>query len=423
MNRLIVLILIFVAIACSPVSNETGESAVESAERVATERPAATDASATTVLTDAPTEESAVTDEDPYAREDTRSGAILSITRSWNTNFDRRSIEWDEVLSGGPPRDGIPSIDNPQFTTFEDADGWIADVEPVVSLEVNGEARAYPLQILTWHEIVNDEMGGVPVVVTFCPLCNSAIVFERRVGDEVFEFGVSGLLRNSDLIMYDRTTETLWQQFTGEGLVGDLTGEQLKFMPSQLISYANFKDAYPDGEVLSRNTGFTRGYGRNPYAGYDQLSGTPFLFKGDLDLRLMPVDRVVTVRFEAEDFDIAYPVATLSEVGAVNDDPVGKPIVVFHLPGTASALGAAEIAKAEDVGATAVYSREVAGQTLTFSRKGDHFVDAETGTSWNIAGQAIEGELVGEQLDAIVAADHFWFSWAAFRPNTVIYQQ
>ncbi len=415
MNRLILLLIILI-VACTPTTREQESAdATLPPPATVTSMPANTESAKPTLAATQPMQ-------DAYAREDTRPQAIINHTRDWQTNFDRRAIEWDEVRSGGPPRDGIPSIDEPQFVNFGDADLWLAAVEPVVSLEVNGVARAYPLQILTWHEIVNDEIGGVPVVVTFCPLCNSAVVFDRRVDGDVFEFGVSGLLRNSDLIMYDRTTETLWQQFTGEGLVGDLTGKQLDFLPSQLISYANFKAAYPDGQVLSKATGFDRAYGRNPYAGYDTVPGRPFLFSGELDERLGPVDRVVTVRMAAKEVDIAYPLATLAELGAINDDPAGEPIVVFHLPGTTSALGAAEIARAEDVGATAVFSRVVDGQTLTFSREGEHFVDAETGTEWNIVGQAVAGALAGTQLAPIVAADHFWFSWAAFRPNTIIYQ-
>ena len=153
------------------------------------------------------------------------------------------------------------------FITQQSAD-WLADNEPVVALEINGHARAYPLQILMWHEIANDTVLRCPTVaVTFCPLCNSAIVFDSRVGDEVYDFGVSGLLINSDLVMYDRTTESLWQQFTGEGIVGDHAGDQLSFIPSSLISFADFKELYPDGIVLSRETGYMRQYGTNPYAG------------------------------------------------------------------------------------------------------------------------------------------------------------
>ena len=412
MKRQLLLLTLILLIAC-------GGSAEQ--EQAAIELPT------TTPLpdpTDAPAEPTATTAApEGFEREDNRPRGIIGHTRDWNTDWSLRSIEWDEVRSGGPPRDGIPSIDNPTFVNFGDADLWLEEVEPVVSLEVNGEARAYPLQILTWHEIVNDTIGNVPVVVTFCPLCNSAVVFDRRIEGDMYEFGVSGLLRNSDLIMYDRTTESLWQQFTGEGIVGTHTGDQLDFLPSQLISYANFKDAYPDGQVLSRSTGFSRNYGQNPYAGYDTTPGRPFLFSGELDERLAPVDRVVTVRLEPEQVDIAYPLATLAEMGVVNDEPVaGRPIAVFHLPGTTSALGAASIADAEDVGATAVFSRIVNEQMLTFSREGELFIDAETGSQWNIAGRAVSGELEGTQLERIVAADHFWFSWVAFRPNTIIYR-
>jgi hypothetical protein len=138
-----------------------------------------------------------------------------------------------------------------------------------MAFELDGDARAYPLQILTRHEIVNDEVAGVPVAVTFCPLCNSAIVLDRRLDDMVLEFGTSGLLRFSDLVMYDRTTESLWQQFTGEGLVGDMAGRQLALLPSSLVSFADFRGAFPEGQILSNDTGFPFEYGLNPYAGYD----------------------------------------------------------------------------------------------------------------------------------------------------------
>ncbi len=142
--------------------------------------------------------------------EDNRSGQLRSLTKSWNTNWNRRSIEYSELLHGGPPRDGIPSIDDPQFESAQESSGWLKINEPVIFIELNGDARSYPIQILIWHEIVNDVVGGVPVLVTFCPLCNAAIVFDRRINGDVYEFGTSGLLRNSDLVMYDRKTESLW---------------------------------------------------------------------------------------------------------------------------------------------------------------------------------------------------------------------
>lgn len=358
--------------------------------------------------------------------EDDRSPRLRSATSGWATNWNKHTIDYDELLSGGPPRDGIPSIDNPQFISSDEAQSWLADNEPVIALEIDGEARAYPLQILTWHEIVNDVVADVPVAVTFCPLCNSAITFDRRLDGEVYEFGTSGLLRNSDLVMYDRTTEGLWQQFTGEAIAGDLAGETLTFLPSSIVSFADFREGHPDGVVLSRDTGFSRRYGQNPYVGYDNIGSSPFLFRGQIDGRLAAVERVVTVSLEpltgsGPVVDVAYPLSTLSEVGVINDNQGGRDVVVFHTNGTSSALGDRTIATAEDVGATGVFDPNLGGQTLTFERDGELIVDAETGSTWNILGQAVDGPLAGEQLEPIVHGDHFWFSWAAFKPDTIIY--
>lgn len=360
--------------------------------------------------------------------EDDRSERLRSLTRAWNTNFNLHSVPYDELLSGGPPRDGIRSIDDPKFITNDEAAEWLADNEPVIALEIDDDARAYPLQIITWHEIVNDEVGGVPAVVTFCPLCNSALAFERTVNGQVFEFGVSGLLRNSDLIMYDRTTETLWQQFTGDAIVGDLTGQRLTFLPTSIVSFADFRAAHPDGQVLSRDTGLRASYGSNPYAGYDTYDhvlssgGNLPLFQGEVDGRLAPADRVVTVSLDEAGVDIAYPVTLLEQLRVVNDMRGNQDLVLFFTPGTASALGARVIAEAEDVGATSVFDPNLDGQKLTFSFDGQNIVDDQTGSTWNILGQAVEGPLAGQELQPIVHGDHFWFSWAAFKPDTIIFQ-
>jgi len=210
---------------------------------------------------------------------DDRPPQLQRLTESWNTDWTRHTIRYDEILSGGPPRDGIPAIDDPKFVTIDAAAGWLQEQEPVVALAVNGVARAYPLHILTWHEIVNDQIDDTPVAVTFCPLCNSAVVFDRRRGGQTLDFGVSGLLRNSDLIMYDRQTESLWQQFTGEGIVGEMAGQMLTWLPASIISFADFRQAYPAGQVLSRDTGYPRSYGNNPYVGYDNIDQSPFLFE------------------------------------------------------------------------------------------------------------------------------------------------
>ena len=295
---------------------------------------------------------------------DDRSPQLQSLTAAWNTDWALRTISTDEILSGGPPRDGIPPIDDPTFETPESAATWLQGNEPVISVEINGEARAYPLQIMTWHEIVNDELGGTPILVTFCPLCNSAIVFDRHVDGEIFDFGTSGLLRNSDLIMYDRQTESLWQQFIGEGIVGEKAAVRLNFIPSLLISFDDFVAQHPDGEILSIDTGFNRQYGRNPYAGYDTIGSNPFLFDGVVDGRLAATERVITIAAEDIGIDVAYPLSVLTEAGVINDTQGETDIAVFHDPGTSSALGASQISEGDDVGAAGVYSPIVNGETF-----------------------------------------------------------
>jgi hypothetical protein len=340
-------------------------------------------------------------------------------TSNWSTDFSRRTVEWEEILSGGPPKDGIPAVDTPTFESPEEAASWLSERDPVIVFENDGTARAYPLAILIWHEIVNDEVGGMPVSVTFCPLCNASIVFDRQFGDQLLDFGTTGKLRNSDLIMYDRQTETWWQQFTGQGIVGELTGSQLRFLPSQVLSFGDFVNEFPEGEVMQRPPAGRR-YGTNPYQGYYSQVGRPFLFSGELDERLRPTERVVGL--ELGDVAIAYPFSVAAEAGVINDEVAGRPVAILHKAGTASALGDATINQAEDVGSTAVFNRQVEDQTLTFSANGDGtFNDEETGSTWNILGEAIDGEMAGTELAQEIAFDHFWFAWSAFFPETELY--
>ena len=341
-------------------------------------------------------------------------------TGNWLTDFSLHTVPYDEFLSGGVPRDGIPPLDAPQFESIADADRWLEDVQPVVALAVNGEARAYPLAILTWHEIANDTLGGVPVSVTFCPLCNSAVVFDRRVGSVTLDFGVSGNLRNSDLVMWDRQTESWWQQLTGEGIVGAYAGYRLDFMPAQIVSWGDFKSAYPDADVLSRDTGYQRSYGRNPYAGYDRADQSPFLFKGRPDDRLLPMERVVALELDGQ--RLAFPYLALEQEPAVNHSVNGRDIVVLFQPGTASALDQSSIADSRDVGATGVFDAVLDGQALTFRATDNGFTDDQTGSAWNVLGQAVAGPLAGQSLTPIVHGNHFWFAWAAFAPDVEIYR-
>ena len=339
--------------------------------------------------------------------------------RIWKTDFRFHTVPYSDIFSGGVPRDGIAPLDEPKFITLQEAAEWLAPLEPVVVLEINGDSRAYPLQVLTWHEIVNDEVGGVPVAVTFCPLCNSAIAFERTLDGLVYDFGTTGKLRNSDLVMWDRQTQSWWQQLTGEAIVGVLSGNRLGFLPASITSWQDFQAGNPDGKVLSSDTGYSRNYGVNPYAGYDRADLPPFLFRGDLDGRLLPKERVAAVTVAGT--DIAFPFSVLADQRVVNYHVNGVDLVVFFEPETQSALDTPSFADARQVGAAAVFRPELDGEMLTFRFKDDRIEDVGTGSAWNILGVAVDGPLKGERLAKFVHGDHFWFAWAAFKPDSIIY--
>ncbi len=340
---------------------------------------------------------------------------ILDPNSGLETNFCLHSVDYEEIISGGVPPDGIPPIDNPEFEPIAAGDEWLADVQPVISLVVEDEARAYPLAILTRHEIVNDEIAGNPVAVTFCPLCNAGIVFDRVVEGEVLRFGVSGNLRNSDLIMWDNKTLSWWQQFTGQAIVGEMVGTQLDIIPAQMVSWQDFKDAYPEGSVLSRQG---RSYGNNPYVNYDSQV-QPFLYLEKPDSRLKAMERVLG--YSEGDTAIAYPLSTLAEKGVVEDTIDGQDVVIFYEPGQASALDQSRIELSREVGSAAMFIPEVNGQKLTFAYDNGVIIDNETGSEWNVFGQAISGELAGEELEALITHTHFWFAWAAFQPDTTVF--
>ncbi len=262
-----------------------------------------------------------------------------------DTDFSKRSIEYSEILSGGVSKDQIPAIDDPVFVAVGAAKD-LADTDPVIGLTVNGESRAYPLRILIWHEIVNDEIGGVPVSVTFCPLCNTAIAFDRRLDGQVFDFGTTGKLRNSDLVMYDRQTESWWQQFLGEGIIGEMTGKVLKALPARLESWADFRARAPQGKVLVPNDPGMRAYGANPYVGYDSLP-RPFLYGGEMPDGIPPLTRVVSFG----DLMQGWSIDLLRQKQQVELD---DGTVLRWKPGQNSALDSGQIARGKDVGSVTV---------------------------------------------------------------------
>jgi hypothetical protein len=336
--------------------------------------------------------------------------------REFITDFSNSIVSLDEIFSGGPPKDGIPAVDNPQFIGVEEADKTTGDREPVIVVRYLEETKVYPVQILTWHEIVNDSIGGLPVAVTFCPLCNTGIVFESRMDGMDLDFGTTGRLRFSNLIMYDRQTETWWQQATGEALAGRFTGSRLKFIPSLFLSWGDTKIRYPKALVLSTNTGWDRPYGSNPYAGYD--TGSPFLYRGETppltNENLSILDRILTVGRDNEIRHFSYK--TLKQKQVVNDILARRKIVVFWTEGTASALDTYRINDGRDVGSANAFLSNVEGKELDFYFDGRLFRDRQTDSVWDYTGYAVSGTLEGKELELIVGTQHFWFSAAAFFP-------
>ncbi|HUS53431.1 MAG TPA: DUF3179 domain-containing protein [Thermohalobaculum sp.] len=272
-----------------------------------------------------------------------------SWKRAWpQTDFSQISVDPAEVFSGGPPKDGIPAITGPEMISAR-TEQALDPREPVMVLELDGQLpRAYPVRYLMWHEIVNDQIGDVPVAVTFCPLCNSGLIFDRRLdgpeGGQVLEFGVSGMLRFSDMVMFDRQTDSWWQQFQGRAIVGALLGAELTPLPALLESWAGYLARNPDGLVKAEPGGHRREYGANPYAGYD--SGRPFLYQGEMPPHgIDPVARVVRVG------NRAWPLARLAGLGEI----IEAGYRLSWAEGQASALDTRTIGKGREVGDVRVY--------------------------------------------------------------------
>ena len=324
------------------------------------------------------------------------------------------AVDLAAIRPSGLPPDALPSLDEPPFVRARSV-WFLQDREPVIALEIDGDARAYPLQILMWHEIANDVVGGVPVAVTYCPLCNSAVVYERTVDDLILEFGVSGRLLNSSLVMYDRQTGTLWSHYTGGGVVGDLTGIELATHPVSIVAWADWRAAHPNGLVLDRETGFIKEYGLNPYPGYDDVDERPFLFEGEVDGRYTAMTRVVT--FTLDDTAVAVTLDRLRTDELVRTTVGDRDVIVRWTPGVSSALDSFDVAAGVDVGTTFV---AVADPDDTFTIDGDRLVDTATGSTWDVFGAAVDGPRRGERLERIQHFDTFWFAWAAFRPDTLV---
>ena len=278
--------------------------------------------------------------------------APVGVGAGFTTDFCRYLVPLSEFQAGGPGKDGIPALDHPHFAPAATI-GWLASDEPVIELEVGRDTRAYPLQILIWHEIVNDRVGGMPVAVTFCPLCNTAIAFDRTVRGRTLSFATTGNLRNSDLVMYDRQTESWWQQIGGQALVGHYAGTRLRQLPARIVAWRDFVRDHPHGLVLTRNTGFSRPYGQNPYSGYDDASRPPFFPVAHAgDRRLQPKERVVFLERGRQ--AAVVPFSVLQRKRLIRVTVGGHHLVERWHRGVTSVLDSGSIADGRDVGSASV---------------------------------------------------------------------
>ncbi len=336
--------------------------------------------------------------------------------QGWRTDWSNYIVHPDSLTLLGD-RKSIPSLDNPKFETIESAGRWLNDREPVAVVSIRGDVRAYPVQIMMSHDIANDVVGGQPIVVTFCILCGSSMAFDRRFDGQVLEFSFAGAVHNANLVIYDHQTETLWGQVVGQGLIGKYAGERLKFVPAPVMSFKEFKENEPDGRVLSRDTGFDRDYGKGRMTDYDTAPPIARVFRWNVDQRLEAKERVMVI--ENGDDIVAVPYSALSERKVITTDVGGEEYVVLWGPGTAS-IYAERTADGIDVGAAIAYSPVVDGRRLRFRTTDEdgRFQDRETRTTWTLAGNAIDGPLAGKSLTPAVHGVHFWFVWAAYRPET-----
>ncbi|QLH04957.1 hypothetical protein C5F49_06220 [Nitrosopumilus oxyclinae] len=317
------------------------------------------------------------------------------------TNGVKHSIPLDKIKGGGPPKDGIPSIDDPVFAEIRNSD-FMSDSDTVIGLEINGEVKAYPIFILVWHEIVNDRVGDVPVSVTYCPLCYTNQVFERIINGQEVEFGTSGKLYNSNLLMYDRFTESYWSQALGIAVKGELTGYKLNLIPFDVITWGDWKKLHPDTLVLTTDTGYIRSYSTDPYGNYYTEPRIMFPVE-HRDDRLNPKE--IIIGFNQDNIYKAYKQNDIESKILINDFIGDAPIMLVSL--------FSENSRA--------FERTVNGNTLDFVYDDGKIIDMQTNSEWNYDGLSISGENIGMQLKRMPIEPGFWFEWVAFHPQTLVY--
>ncbi len=351
-----------------------------------------------------------------------------NIPFNWKTDTNKTNIDLSELIVV-LPRGSFQVLNYPKFIGKEKGLGEYFEREPVMAVEIDGSAKAYPLNVLSIHEIANDTISGVPVLATFCPLCNAGLVFDRRLNFDgksyLLDFEVSGMLRKSDMVMADKQTESWWQQLLGKAIVGELAGAELELIPSLVVSVKEFFERYPGGKILSKDSGSLQArqaYGKNYYENYDNEDAKPygrFFDEKNLDHRLPPMERIVDIRSLGE-FKV-YPFSIASEKGVINDEFNGKNVVLFYQAGVVSVLDKKEISESKDIGTVTVFNSVLDGEVLTFEKVDDKFSDTNTNSVWDITGRCVEGKLKGKQLEIEPHGNHFAFAWLAFHPDTKIF--
>jgi hypothetical protein len=342
------------------------------------------------------------------------SSLLIGQSNAQKEELQKHIVPLEQIVSGGPPPDGIPSIDNPKFVNVQEAGkNFLSDSDLVLGFNINGDIRAYPLLILVWHEIVNDKVGGVPVAITYCPLCFTYQVFNRTLNNNdgkgivVLQFGTSGKLYNSNLVMYDRTSKSLWSQALGQGIVGKYAGQKLQRIPFDIAYWKDWKQLYPNSKILSKDTGFSRPYGADPYGDY-YTSNQLYFSVSNHDNRLGLKEKIVGLEggaAEAVQYK-AYKLQQIETQKVINDEINGKPVTLFS-PYKA-------MVRAYD-------GIVVGGKVLEFEYNSNKITDKQTGTEWNFDGEAVNGKLKGTHLNRLPFDEGFWFEWVAFHPQTQLY--
>ena len=317
------------------------------------------------------------------------------------TNGVKHNIPLDKIRGGGPPKDGIPSIDSPVFAEISNSQ-FMSDSDTVIGLVINGEAKAYPIFILVWHEIINDKVGGIPVAVTYCPLCYTNQVFERIIDGVEVEFGTSGKLYNSNLLMYDRLTESYWSQALGIAVKGELTGYKLNLIPFDVITWGDWKKLHPDTMVLTTDTGYIRSYATDPYGNYYTEPRIMFPVEYSDD-RMHPKE--IIIGFNQDNIYKAYKQNDIESNIIINDSIGETSVMLVSLYSENSRA----------------FERTINGVILDFEYMDGKIFDSQTNSEWNYDGLSVSGKHQGEQLERMPIEPGFWFEWIAFHPQTLVY--